>query len=127
MVTRPHISKLMLICIILLVGTGLIWSGHTPRRRRAGGGVLRISTIGRDRETVVDTIRLTEDGPRRVLEVSGPLGTTEIEVDGLRARVIASPCPDKICISMGWLSREGDFAACLPNRVLVTVDSPDRD
>jgi hypothetical protein len=33
----------------------------------------------------------------------------------------ASDCPDFICIRSGWLSRPGQSAACLPNRVLLTV------
>ena len=32
-----------------------------------------------------------------------------------------SDCPDKICIHNGWLSREGEQAVCLPNRVSVIL------
>ena len=32
-----------------------------------------------------------------------------------------SDCPDKICIHNGWLGREGEQAACLPNRVSVIL------
>ncbi|MGE5552493.1 MAG: NusG domain II-containing protein [Betaproteobacteria bacterium] len=41
---------------------------------------------------------------------------------GGRARVIASPCRDKICIRFGWLAKLHDLSACIPNRVLVTVE-----
>ena len=46
-----------------------------------------------------------------------------VEVDGPRARVISSPCRDKLCIHAGWLERPGDIAACLPQRVVVEIRS----
>lgn len=36
-------------------------------------------------------------------------------------RFIQSSCPDKICIQTGRLRHGGQWAACLPNRVLVRV------
>jgi len=49
-----------------------------------------------------------------------------IEVDGSRARVISSPCRDKLCVSAGWLEKPGDVAACLPQRVVVEIRSATR-
>ena len=34
----------------------------------------------------------------RIKEVKGPLGITQIEVKGGRARILRSPCKSKICI-----------------------------
>ena len=31
-------------------------------------------------------------------------------------------CPDKVCMGMGKISRNGEFIACLPNRLLVVVE-----
>lgn len=35
---------------------------------------------------------------------------------------IYSECPDKICINTGKLTRAGDTAACVPNKVLVMLE-----
>lgn len=33
----------------------------------------------------------------------------------------SSDCPDKVCVSSGKLSKDGEWAACLPNRVFLKV------
>ncbi len=38
-----------------------------------------------------------------------------------RIAFIASDCPDKICIKTGKLHRTGEYAACLPNGVIVKI------
>jgi len=53
--------------------------------------------------------------------VSGPLGDTIVVIKGGSARVEDSPCPDKLCVHMGAVSRPGQWIACLPNRVFVRV------
>ncbi len=45
-----------------------------------------------------------------------------LEVEGARVRFAASGCPDQVCVRTGWLSRPGQSAACVPARVLVTLD-----
>ena len=57
----------------------------------------------------------------RQLRVAGPLGDSVLEVKDGRIRFVDSPCRGKQCVHSGWLARAGDFAACLPNRVSVTV------
>jgi len=44
-----------------------------------------------------------------------------IEIEGGRARVVDSPCRDKLCVRAGWLDRPGDVAVCLPQRVIVEI------
>jgi len=36
----------------------------------------------------------------------------------------SSCCPDQICVRTGTLHRQGQSAACLPNRVLLTLRAP---
>ena len=45
----------------------------------------------------------------------------QLEVKNHRIAFTSSDCPDKVCIHNGWLSREGEQAICLPNRVSVTL------
>jgi hypothetical protein len=58
----------------------------------------------------------------REISVSGPLGETHILIRGGGAFVADSPCRDKLCLSMGHISRRGGWIACLPNRVFLRVE-----
>ena len=61
-------------------------------------------------------------GQDRVERIPGPRGDTIVEVHAGSARVIDSPCPDKVCVASGSISRTGQWIACLPNRVLVRIE-----
>ena len=76
------------------------------------------------------TVRITSgNGNQRDLaawhaqrvSIRGPLGDTVIEIDAGRARVVASPCTQKLCMRSGWLDNAGDATACLPNRISVAL------
>lgn len=58
---------------------------------------------------------------KRQLEVSGPLGTTVIDIEPGRARVLSDPGPRQYCVRQGWLMRPGEIAICAPNRVSVQI------
>lgn len=55
------------------------------------------------------------------LTIAGVIGPSEIEIRDGRVRFVSSPCRGKQCIHSGWLARDGDFAACLPNGIAVQV------
>lgn len=44
-----------------------------------------------------------------------------IQVKDGKIAFVASDCPTKVCIKMGWISAPGASAACLPNRISITV------
>ena len=54
--------------------------------------------------------------------VKGPLGETYVEIKEGTARIVDSPCPQKICVRMGKIHRVGDIVVCVPNQVLVRVE-----
>lgn len=76
-------------------------------------------------------VALLEYGPGQTMEI--PLDrdarydlesggyTIHLEVADGRIRFTDSPCPDHLCEGYGWLSREGDFAACLPARAVLNI------
>jgi hypothetical protein len=64
------------------------------------------------------------------LRVAGPLGDTVVELSGGRVRVIASPCTNQTCVAAGGIRSHGQWIACLPNQVLVSIKAgpgPSRD
>ena len=48
-------------------------------------------------------------------------GELTILYDRDGARVTSSPCPDKVCIHQGKITRSGQTIACVPEKVLVTI------
>lgn len=58
----------------------------------------------------------------RTLTFSGILGDTKVKIEGGKAAIIESPCRNHTCIEMGEIDKNGESAACLPNRVIVTVE-----
>jgi hypothetical protein len=55
------------------------------------------------------------------LSVPGPLGETVVELKNGRVRVLSSPCTNQFCVAAGAIHSRGQWIACLPNRVLVSV------
>lgn len=73
-------------------------------------------------------LRVPGEPPRRLvldhsreITVQGRDGASRIALRPGGARFLASPCNGKQCIHAGWLERAGDFAACLPNGVSLTL------
>lgn len=55
------------------------------------------------------------------VHVSGPLGETVIEIHDGKAGFLSSPCVNQTCIAAGTIDSQGQWAACLPNRVLLSI------
>jgi len=53
--------------------------------------------------------------------VRGPLGDTVVRIHGNRAWVESSPCENQTCVASGDVARHGEWAACLPNNVLLLI------
>ena len=53
-------------------------------------------------------------------------GTNILVIENGEAWVTEANCPDKICMGMGKISRNGDFIACLPNRLLIVVEGGEK-
>jgi hypothetical protein len=59
--------------------------------------------------------------PDREITVQGRLGPSHIELRDGGVRFVDSPCTGKLCVLSGWHRHTGEFAACLPNGVVVNV------
>ncbi len=94
----------MLACAYLLP---LIWRGGNAEK----------AVVKRNGEIVAE-IGLNSS---RKLEVIGPLGTTVIEVQPGRARVMSDPGPRQYCVHQGWLTRANAVAICAPNHVSLAL------
>lgn len=86
-------------------------------RGQAGG---TLTAVIRQDGKAVRTIALT--GLRQPLEftLEGDYSNTIVAENG-RVRVSSATCPGQDCVHTGWLTRPGQSAVCLENRVSVTV------
>lgn len=107
---------LVVLFLLLLSLSGLAWLAAMPEGSRV------LVTSGEELCFIAPL-----DQPRTVA-IDGPLGPTQLAIDGQGVRIIDSPCPRKICVSMGSASHTSDLLACVPNRILVHIDgSADED
>jgi len=58
----------------------------------------------------------------REVAVEGPLGTTYVHIHDGHAAVVESPCQNKLCIQAGELDENGEWSACMPNKVFVQIE-----
>jgi len=61
------------------------------------------------------------------ITVSGPLGDTVVEIAGGAARITSSPCLNQTCVISGSIHVQGQWIACLPNRVMMYIDEGGKD
>lgn len=118
---NSRLTRLVPVLLLVTLGLASMIFGQQWRERAPRGRYVRIATMKGNQDQVVQNVPL-DAGVERTIAVRGPLGVTRVEVRGNSARVVSSPCPDQICVRMGWLSRVGEYAACIPNRAIVTVE-----
>ena len=58
----------------------------------------------------------------RVITITGEY-VNRIEIDGDRVRFLESDCPNLFCVNTGWISEPYQTAVCLPNRVMIRIES----
>lgn len=58
---------------------------------------------------------------KRSIEISGPLGSSRIDINQGKVRIEKSPCTNQYCVHQGWLQRAGQVAICLPNQVSIEL------
>ena len=64
------------------------------------------------------TYSLSEDGR---IEIND--GTNVIEISNGKADMIEADCPDQLCVNQKAVSRNHENIICLPNKVVVEVES----
>jgi len=57
--------------------------------------------------------------------VNGPLGDTTVKINEGRAWIESSPCNNQTCVGMGYAHRQGQWALCLPNKVMLIIEGTD--
>lgn len=103
---------LVVTLLLTLSLAGIAWLAATP----AGTRVV-VTSAG-------ETCFTAPLNQSRSVDLDGPLGVTRLVIANNAVHITSSPCPHKICLTMGPATQTGDLLACVPNRILVRIDSP---
>ncbi|NPV69035.1 MAG: NusG domain II-containing protein [Firmicutes bacterium] len=107
-----------LVIAAALALAALLWVGFLVLRPKEPAAVVVVNVMGTDAERIPLT---GGESVRRT--VRGFIGNSTFEISGGRVRMLSSDCPDKVCIRMGWAAQPGQVIVCLPNRVVLKVES----
>lgn len=61
------------------------------------------------------------------IELQGAIGAAHLEIQEGAVRFVRSPCRHQICVRSGWHRRSGAVAACVPNRISLTLRGGESD
>lgn len=62
-----------------------------------------------------------------IYEVNGYNGVVKIEVKNQKIRVIEETSPLHICKNQGSISKANDTLVCLPNKIIIKIESKELD
>ena len=101
----------MIIAAVLLLAAGVAAALALGQ----GGGQLYAEVWRED--TLVERVQLTDETDRTIdLD-----GHNVIVLAGRTARMQSADCRDQVCVRTGTLTRAGQAAVCLPNRVVLKL------
>ncbi|MGI5947275.1 MAG: NusG domain II-containing protein [Lachnospiraceae bacterium] len=108
-------NKRELILIAVLIVIAAAWFTGQKILFSAPAAYAQVTVDG----DVVQTLDLAKDIE---ITITGKQGGSNLLVirDG-EIWCASASCPDKVCVSQGKKSHNGDTIACLPNRMIVTI------
>ena len=111
-------NDIILIAVILVVAAGLLF--FIQRGKNKSNAETDWVVIQNGEKEYV-RYPLHEDGTYEIEAVKGHKNILEIK-DG-KANMIEADCSDKICVHQAPISEVGEMIVCLPNQVIVTIES----
>ena len=115
---RKFRNDIILICSLLLVvaiiGLAVFFSGEE-------GASVTVTLNGK----TYATYPLSIDQTVEIISGSDGQGVNILVIENGKAYVKEASCPDLICAAHRPISRSGESIACLPNRVVITVNGQD--
>ena len=111
---------LLLTAIFLMALAGYLFF-HTGDTKGA-----KLLIIQQDNK-IVERIDLSKAKAETMVAIPVPDGTLTVMYDKNKAWVKSSPCPEKLCIHQGKISKAGQTIACLPEKVLLTITTPGKE
>ena len=111
---------LVLVALVLIAALGY---GLLALRGNSSNKILII----KHDNAIVERIALKGVQAETKLSIPVKDGTIIIRYDKNGAWVESSPCPDKICVHQGKITKPGETAACVPEKVLLAIEEPAKE
>lgn len=105
-------NDILLIIIILTVAGSACWLHEKIGIR--GANCITVKVNGK----IEGVYSLGED---QEIEING--GTNHLVIKNGKADMTEADCPDKLCVNQKAVSKNHESIICLPNKVIVEVDS----
>lgn len=102
----------ILVIIIVCVAAGAYLSHQLLRNTGAGSVIVKVNG------EITGTYDLNED---QMVSIND--GSNTLEIKNGRADMIEADCPDLLCVHQKPVSASGENIICLPNKVIVEVES----
>lgn len=117
-------GDILLIVLVVVVAAAFLvprWLGdsnsennHNEKR------VAKITVDGK----LFRTVELT--GEEQEIEINTEYGYNLLKVHDYGIEMIDADCPDKVCLTFGFIERNGGTIVCLPHKLLVEIQgAPD--
>lgn len=111
-------NDLILIIFLTLTSVGMLIGISLFSKK---GATVVVSVDGKE----VASFPLDED---TVYNIGGYHGGENIlEVKDGKAHLTDASCPDKLCVSMGYINKSGQSIICLPNKVVIEIKGNTKD
>ena len=108
---RTHKKEIWFTLIILAVA-GILWFAT-----HHGSGAVAVVRYGDPQ--VEQRIDLRKDAD---YDIDTGTYTVHLHVENGGIAFVNSPCPDHLCEGFGILQNAGDWAACMPARISITIE-----
>ncbi len=104
-------GDLALLALLAVMTVGGLWSlgWSSPH-----GALAVIEVEGNPREHL--SLRVD-----RVLPLHTERGTNLVEIRDGRIRMVDASCPNRVCVTQGWIRHRWEEIVCLPHRVTVRI------
>lgn len=111
---KRQLTKKDIALIVVIVLIALLSFGMHELVGGKGAGCVTVKVAGE----ITGVYSLAED---REISING--GTNILKIHNGSADMIEADCPDKLCVNQKKISKNGESIICLPNKVVVTIDS----
>ncbi|WP_068782849.1 NusG domain II-containing protein [Paenibacillus phocaensis] len=115
---RGDILLIGLIVAVALVFLVPRWLDDSSENNHNNGErVARITVDGK----LFKTVQLT--GEEQTVDIETEYGSNILKVHDYGIEMIDADCPDKVCLTFGFIDRNGGTIVCLPHKLMVEVVS----
>lgn len=106
---------ILIACFLLAAAVGIIYLTFF----RPAGNTVTVTVDGE----IYGTYSLSEDITENIYTGENNGNYNRLVISGGEAYMEKASCPDGICVAHAPVYRDGESIVCLPNRVVITVDS----